>query len=164
VSWCSAECDIPADEQHRARSPSIFRFARPGRRVEPLGLHVGLPRRPSCEDSRRPFLFRTVVGVGWGMTVVGPRLGTLVGTLRTTHCVPTPYARHQLYGRHSPLCILRPAEAVSCDGTGATVARSSGRVRSARIGHAYSSSRKCPLLENEQFPLRDSNVKPHQPA
>jgi len=36
------------------RSSSVCRFARPGRRVEPLGRHVGLPRRPSCEDSRTP--------------------------------------------------------------------------------------------------------------
>lgn len=35
----------PGDEQHRARSSSACRFAGPERRVEPLGLLIGLLRR-----------------------------------------------------------------------------------------------------------------------
>ncbi len=49
-----ADATARGDEQHRARSSSVFRFARRGRRVEPRGLPVGLLHRPSCEESRKP--------------------------------------------------------------------------------------------------------------
>jgi hypothetical protein len=53
VSGVHDDATVLGGEQHRARSFSVFRFARRGRRVERRGRLAGLLRRPSCVESHK---------------------------------------------------------------------------------------------------------------